>query len=138
MFIQESQETVTTKKIRKILNYYNNIIIHDALQIKYDASKLYMKDVCIKILICFKDTENKAIRKEKREIIKTLKHNDLSNQLKLEICDSVFFPVVNNETNIHSQMKIPTSSEHQQYDFNIMKIGGIWILTVSVGPFKPP
>ena len=50
----------------------------------------------------FKNSESKVIWKEKSEIITTLKHDNLSNQLTLEICDSGFFPVSNNKIGIHS------------------------------------
>ena len=36
-------------------------------------------------------SENNETKKEKWEVIKTLRHNDLSNQLTLEICDQHFF-----------------------------------------------
>ena len=35
-------------------------------------------------------------------MIKTLKYNDLSNQLTLEINDSALFPIANNLIGIHS------------------------------------
>ena len=49
------------------------------------------------MLYVFKSTESKATRKEILEIIKTLKHVDLSNQFTLEICDSALFTVSNNQ-----------------------------------------
>ena len=88
-----------------------------------------MKDIAIYV---FKNTKSKTIRNEKWEIIKTLKHKDLSNQLTLEIYDSAFFPVANNQISIHSQIKILTSCKYQQYDFNFIKIriftGGVYLL----------
>ena len=56
---------------------------------------------------------------------KALKHNDLSNQETLGICESAFFPVANNQIDIHSQIKILTFCKHQQYDFNFIKVRGI-------------
>ncbi len=38
-------------------------------------------------------------------MIKTLKHNDLSNQLTHEKYDSAFSPVANNQIDINSQIK---------------------------------
>ena len=61
----------------------------------------------------FKTRETKAVRKEKGEIIKTLKHNDLSNQLTLEICDSAFFRVANYQIRIYSQIETLASSKRQ-------------------------
>ena len=44
-----------------------------------------------------KNKESKASRREKWAMIKTLKHNDLSNQLTLKIYDSLLFPVSDNQ-----------------------------------------
>ena len=56
--------------------------------------------------------------------------NQISLLLKYVI--QHFFIVDNNQISIHSQIKILTFSQHQQYDFNFIKIGGIWILTGRV------
>ena len=58
-------------------------------------------------------------------MIKTLKHNYLSNQLTPEIWDFVYLPVANNQIGIHSQINILTSCKYQQYDFGFISFGGI-------------
>ena len=45
----------------------------------------------------FLNTDSKAIWRENKEIIKTLKRNDISIQLTLEIYDSAIFPVACNQ-----------------------------------------
>ena len=84
----------------------------------------------------FKSAVSKTIRKEKWEIIETLKHNGLSNQLNLEIYDSAFFPVANIKIGIHSQIKILTSGKLQQYGFSFIKIEGIWIFIGGICPLQ--
>ena len=55
-----------------------------------------------------------------------------SNQLTLKICDSVFFLIANDQIGIHSQIKTQTSSKHQKYDFDFIKIRGVWIVTGGI------
>ena len=51
-----------------------------------------------------------------------------SKQLTFEMYDSSFFVVADNKIGVHPQMKTPTSSKHQQYDFNFIALGmgGKW------------
>ena len=111
MFIQESQ--------------------HNQLKIYYHSNVRLHKNITVS-----KNTKSKAIRKEEIKI-KTLKCNDLSNQLTLEICDSAFFPVADSQISIHSQIKILTSSKPQQYDFNFILELFEFLMGVSVH-FKSP